>query len=343
MGMDTNLNVDYEKIDVEVNDIFLLMTDGIYEYVSNETLIKIVNENIEDLQVAAKMISDLAYVNQSDDNLTIQILKVDNLALKNVDEIQKQVNKRILPPILEARMTFDGYEIIRELSHSSRSHIYLVKDIQSQDLLALKIPSIDLKDDLAYLERFMLEEWIARRINNENVVKSYISTRKSDYLYNITEYIQGQTLSQWMTDNPKAKIEIVRDIAQQIAKGLNAFHKLEMIHQDLRPHNIMIDSNNCVKIIDFGATRVEGLIESNINLEQENLQGTALYSAPEYFYKKMELLKVIYFHWELLFTKCYQVNFHMEFKLQDAKIKQLKIDWFTNLYILNFQYGLMKL
>lgn len=283
MGMDTNLNVDYEKIDVEVNDIFLLMTDGIYEYVSNETLIKIVNENIEDLQVAAKMISDLAYVNQSDDNLTIQILKVDNLALKNVDEIQKQVNKRILPPILEARMTFDGYEIIRELSHSSRSHIYLVKDIQSQDLLALKIPSIDLKDDLAYLERFMLEEWIARRINNENVVKSYISTRKSDYLYNITEYIQGQTLSQWMTDNPKAKIEIVRDIAQQIAKGLNAFHKLEMIHQDLRPHNIMIDSNNCVKIIDFGATRVEGLIESNINLEQENLQGTALYSAPEYF------------------------------------------------------------
>ncbi|WP_368030846.1 protein kinase [Arcobacter sp. s6] len=283
MGMDTNLNVDYEKIDVEVNDIFLLMTDGIYEYVSNETLIKIVNENIEDLQVAAKMISDLAYVNQSDDNLTIQILKVDNLALKNVDEIQKQVNKRILPPILEARMTFDGYEIIRELSHSSRSHIYLVKDIQSQDLLALKIPSIDLKDDLAYLERFMLEEWIARRINNENVVKSYISTRESDYLYNITEYIQGQTLSQWMTDNPKAKIEIVRDIAQQIAKGLNAFHKLEMIHQDLRPHNIMIDSNNCVKIIDFGATRVEGLIESNINLEQENLQGTALYSAPEYF------------------------------------------------------------
>ena len=287
MGMDTNLNLDYETTDVEVDDIFLLMTDGIYEFVSNETLIKTVNENLDNLQIAAKMISDLAYENQSNDNLTVQILKVDNLALKNVDEIQKQLNKRILPPILEARMTFDGYEVIRELSHSSRSHIYLVKDIQSQDLLVLKIPSIDLKDDSAYLERFMLEEWIARRINSENVVKSHISTRKSEYLYNITEYIQGQTLSQWMIDNPKAKIEIVRDIAQQIAKGLNAFHKLEMIHQDLRPHNIMIDSNNCVKIIDFGATRVEGLIESNVNLEQENLQGTALYSAPEYFLQEI--------------------------------------------------------
>jgi protein phosphatase len=86
-----------------------------------------------------------------------------------------------------------------------------------------------------------------------------------------------------MIDNPKPKIEVVRNIAQQIVKGLNAFHKLEMIHQDLRPHNIMIDLNGCVKIIDFGATRVEGLIETNVNLEQENLQGTALYSAPEYF------------------------------------------------------------
>ena len=283
MGMDSNLNADYETCSVEVNDIFFLMSDGIYEFVSDETLIKITNENIDNLNEAAKIIANFAYENQSDDNLTIQILKVDNIPLKNIDEIQKQLFNRKLPPILEARMIFDGYEIIRELSHSSRSHIYLVKDLQTQLLVALKIPSIDLKDNATYLERFVLEEWIARRINNENVVKAYLANRPSEYLYNITEYIQGQTLTQWMIDNPKPKIEVVRNIAQQIVKGLNAFHKLEMIHQDLRPHNIMIDLNGCVKIIDFGATRVEGLIETNVNLEQENLQGTALYSAPEYF------------------------------------------------------------
>ena len=287
MGMDSNLNVDYETASIEIDDLFFLMTDGIYEFVSNELIIKIVKENINDLNNAAKIIADFAYENKSDDNLTIQILKVDTLPLKDVNEIQKEIHKRVLPPILEARMIFDGYEIIRELSHSSRSHIYLVKDLETQILLVLKIPSIDLKDDAAYLERFMLEEWIGRRIKNENVVKSYLPTKKSDYLYNITEYIQGQTLSQWIIDNPNPKIEIVRDIAQQIAKGLTAFHRLEMIHQDLRPHNIMIDSNNCVKIIDFGATRVEGLIESNVNLDQENLQGTALYSAPEYFLQEV--------------------------------------------------------
>ncbi len=287
IGMDSNLNVDYETADVEINDIFFLMTDGIYEFVSDEIIINTTIENIDNLDLAAKLISDLALENQSDDNLTIQILKVDNLPLKNVDEIQKQLYKRNLPPILEARMTFDGYEIIREISHSSRSHIYLAKDLQTEVLVALKIPSIDLKDNAAYLERFTLEEWIARRINSENVVKAYLASKNSDYLYNITEYIQGQTLNQWMIDNPNPKIEVVRDIAQQIAKGLTAFHKLEMIHQDLRPHNIMIDINGCIKIIDFGATRVEGLIESNINLEQENLQGTALYSAPEYFLQEI--------------------------------------------------------
>lgn len=283
MGMDSQLNIDYENFQVEENDIFLFMTDGVYEFVSEEALIKIINENEEDLDTKAKIIVDLAYENQSDDNLTIQILKVDKLPNKNIDETHAQLQERPLPPLLEARMIFDGYEILREISNTSRSHIYLAKDIESEDLIVIKIPSIDLKDDKAYLERFLLEEWIARRINSAYVVKAYLQTRKRNYLYNVTEYIKGQTLTQWMIDNPKPKIEIVRDIIEQIAKGLMAFHKLEMIHQDLRPENIMIDSSNSVKIIDFGATRVEGIIETDKFIKQENLLGTALYCAPEYF------------------------------------------------------------
>ena len=283
MGMDSQLNIDYKNFQVEKNDIFLFMTDGVYEFVKEEALIKIINENKEDLDTKAKIIVDLAYENQSDDNLTIQILKVDNLPNKNIDETHAQLQERPLPPLLEARMIFDGYEILREISNTSRSHIYLAKDIQSQDLIVIKIPSIDLKDNKAYLERFLLEEWIARRINSAYVVKAYLQTRKRNYLYNVTEYIEGQTLTQWMIDNPNPKLEIVREIIQQIAKGLMAFHKLEMIHQDLRPENIMIDNSNSVKIIDFGATRVEGIIETNKFIEQENLLGTALYAAPEYF------------------------------------------------------------
>ncbi len=75
----------------------------------------------------------------------------------------------------------------------------------------------------------------------------------------------------------------MRDIAEQIAKGLRAFHRLEMLHQDLKPENIMIDTMGTVKIIDFGSTRVAGLEETNSLITQNNILGTALYTTPEYF------------------------------------------------------------
>ena len=70
---------------------------------------------------------------------------------------------------------------------------------------------------------------------------------------------------------------------EQIAKGLQAFHRQEMIHQDIRPENILIDTHGTVKIIDFGSTRVEGIEEINSLIQQENMLGTLQYSAPEYF------------------------------------------------------------
>jgi len=282
LGIDSKINTDYETLQVEQGDIFLCMTDGVYEYVSDEFLINSLDE-YDDFDILAKAIIDFAYSEGSSDNLTIQIIRVDILPDKNISEIQKQLVEKPITPILEARMTFDGYKIIRELSASSRSHVYLAVDIQTDTSVVIKTPSIDMQDDRAYLERFMMEEWIARRINSANVVKTYEQTRKRNYLYSVTEFVDGQTLTQWMIDNPNPTIEMVRDIAEQIGKGLYAFHRLDMIHQDIRPENIIIDKTGTVKIIDFGSTRVEGIMDISTYIQQEHLQGTALYSAPEYF------------------------------------------------------------
>ena len=107
--------------------------------------------------------------------------------------------------------------------------------------------------------------------------------RKRNFFYIATEYIEGQTLTQWMTDHPKPDIETVREIVEQIAKGLQAFHRLEMLHQDLRPENIMIDTTGTVKIIDFGSTRVAGIEEQGTSFQNHHILGTAQYTAPEYF------------------------------------------------------------
>jgi len=180
-------------------------------------------------------------------------------------------------------MSFDGYKIIRAIHQSSRSHVYLAVDEDNGEQVVLKTPSIDLRNDPTYLERFTMEEWIARRINNAHVLKPCAQTRKRHYLYIALEFIDGQTLTQWMVDNPKPDLETVRGIIEQIAKGLRAFHRLEMLHQDLRPDNIMIDSTGTVKIIDFGSTRVAGIMEIASSNQQNNILGTAQYTAPEYF------------------------------------------------------------
>ena len=180
-------------------------------------------------------------------------------------------------------MIFEGYRIVRELHASSRSHIYLAIDMETELPVSIKIPSIDLRDDPTYLKRFMMEEWIARRIDNPHVLKAYPPPRRRDHLYVVTEFIEGQTLAQWMIDNPKADLETVRDIVEQIARGLRAFHRMEMLHQDLRPQNIMIDRNGTVKIIDFGSVRVNGVVEANAAGDQNAILGTEQYTAPEYF------------------------------------------------------------
>ncbi len=179
-------------------------------------------------------------------------------------------------------MDFDGYNIVRKIYGSSRSHVYLAIDKETGMQLVMKTPSIDLQSDPAYLERFLMEEWIARRINSPYVLKPCVQKRQRNYMYTIMEFIDGQTLTQWMIDNPKPDLETVRGIVEQIAKGLRAFHRLEMLHQDLRPENIMIDTTETVKILDFGSTQVAGIMEITTPIERTNILGTAQYTAPEY-------------------------------------------------------------
>jgi len=283
LGMKDQLELDYQTIEIAAQDVFVLATDGIYEFVTEEFIISAIKSNSDNLDQAAKSILDEAYQQGSDDNLTIQIVRIDQLPNQDASEIYQQITTLPFPPELKPRMSFDGYEITRELQISHRSHIYLAVDSETNEQVVIKIPSIDLRNDREYLERFLMEEWIARRINNPYVLKPCKQTRKRNYLYIVTEFINGKTLKQWIADNPEPDIEAVRKIIEQIATGLNAFHRQEMLHQDLRPDNIMIDETGTVKIIDFGSTRVAGLSETSSQLNNENILGTAQYTAPEYF------------------------------------------------------------
>ena len=283
LGVNGEVEIDYRMVPLERGDVFVLATDGVYEYVAARFITNAIKQHAADLDGAARAVVTEAYNKGSGDNLTVQIVRIDGLPDAEAGDAASLVSELPLPPLLEPRMLFDGYRIVRQLHASSRSHIYLAVDTTDEKLVALKIPSIDLRDDPAYLKRFMMEEWVARRIDSAYVLKALPQPRKKNFLYVVTEFVEGQTLTQWMIDNPAPDLETVRKIVEQIAKGLRAFHRKEMLHQDLRPDNVMIDKTGTVKLIDFGSTRVAGVAEARPATDGDAILGTVQYTAPEYF------------------------------------------------------------
>lgn len=283
MGASDHLELDYRTLPLERDDIFVLVTDGVYEFVDATFMADTLRDHGDDLDSAARLLVSEAYKHGSTDNLTAQIVRVDTLPRPDSDELVQQLTDLPFPPPLDARMEFDGYRIVRQLHASSRSHVYLAVDEQTGAQVTLKTLATDLQQDPLQIERFLMEEWIARRIDSPHVVKPCLQDRKRHYLYTVSEFIEGQTLKQWLVDHPKPDLETVRGLVEQIARGLRAFHRLEMLHQDLRPDNIMIDTTGTVKLIDFGSTRVAGLLEIRACTDDADIRGTAQYTAPEYF------------------------------------------------------------
>ena len=283
LGINPQIEIDYREIQLEKGDVFLLATDGAYAYFDNRVVAGTIGDGLDDPDRTAQAIVEEAWRRGSQDNLTVQIIRIDQLPDREAGEFFGPSSELPLPPLLEARSIFDGYRIVRELHASSRSHTYLAVDTETDALVALKIPSIDLRDDPSYLRRFMMEDWVARRIDSPHVLKPRSHSRRRNFLYVATEFIDGQTLTQWMVDNPRPDLETARAIIEQIANGLRAFHRLEMLHQDLRPENVMIDKTGTAKIIDFGSTKIAGVAEATPAIRNSDILGTVQYTAPEYF------------------------------------------------------------
>lgn len=248
----------YQVRALDEGDQFVLATDGVYEHVDPQFVLQALRDHAEDLGVAAQAIVAEAFARGSADNLTVQIVRVERLPDEAGGEIRHQLTELPLPPLLEPRAVFDGYSVPRAnfMAAAAATSISAARGLETGRQVVLKIPSIDLRGVPAYLERFMMEQWVAQRIDSAHVLKPHLATRKRQFLYVVTEYIDGQTLTQWMVDNPRPDLETVRGIVEQLARGLLAFHRLEMLHRDLRPDNIMIDRAGTVKIIDFGSTLV---------------------------------------------------------------------------------------
>ncbi|WP_151707586.1 bifunctional protein-serine/threonine kinase/phosphatase [Acinetobacter sp. TUM15064] len=281
LGADYRIEIDYRNIELKEKDIFLLMTDGVYEFVTDQQLLDLILVDA-DLNQLAKAFVEKALEQGSDDNLSLQVIHVEQLPELNQFHIPQDY---VFPQQLSKGEVFEGYVIDKILHQNHRSCLYLAHDTQQQPLV-IKTLGVDLQQDKNAVEQFQLEDWVSKRLKHDNLMQCYPHNTEKKYLFQCYEYLQGETLAQWLHRQEKPlNLDEILPILQQTALALNAMHRLEMLHQEIRPKNIMvINAENAMKIklIDYGSTAVRGLVEINPKNANRAL-GTLAFMAPEYF------------------------------------------------------------
>jgi len=155
--------------------------------------------------------------------------------------------------------------------------VYKVRDLETDEIVALKILKPEIATDPTVQENFKRELCLARKITHKNVCRIHDFSRSNGTAYASMEFIEGESLQSRLNRVGTLPVNQAFDIAQQICAGLREAHAQGIVHRDLKPANIMLDRSGTVKIMDFGVAR---LIQ-NTGPMTGTIVGTPAYMAPE--------------------------------------------------------------
>jgi serine/threonine protein kinase/Flp pilus assembly protein TadD len=147
------------------------------------------------------------------------------------------------------------YEIIEELGKGGMGRVYKVHDEEIAEEVALKLLKPDIASDEKTIERFRNELKIARKVSHKNVCRMYDIGREDEKYFITMEYVAGEDLKSLIRKKGGLSTKEAIGIAQQVCEGLAEAHRLGVVHRDLKPQNIMIDTEGNAKIMDFGIAR----------------------------------------------------------------------------------------
>jgi serine/threonine protein kinase len=170
------------------------------------------------------------------------------------------------------------YKLIDEIGRGSFATVYIVRDTKTNRIFAMKAMLYELSDDGELLARFQREAHILLTLHDPHIVRIFEYGDESDLHYILMDYIDGQNLKyHTLTSGPMEPAHAL-DYARQIAEGLDTAYKNGVVHRDIKPQNIVINSQGVAKITDFGLARSR----ETVTLTQSNVfMGTAYYIPPE--------------------------------------------------------------
>ncbi len=182
-------------------------------------------------------------------------------------------------PIGPNSMIGERYRVVRVLGSGGMAYVFLAEDIQTGQLVALKVMRDDLDNtDTEYIRRFATEARAAASLDHPNIVRVIDYGQDGDTRYIVQEYVDGMTLKELIAERKGLNWKLAVLLMIQIASALEHAHQRGVIHRDIKPQNVLITKDMVAKVTDFGIARTNN---SAITLTGSFAFGSVHYFSPE--------------------------------------------------------------
>jgi eukaryotic-like serine/threonine-protein kinase len=182
--------------------------------------------------------------------------------------------------VIDVGQVLDKYELLERVGQGGMAIVYRGLDRSLQREVAVKVLHRHLSDHQEARDRFEREAHAVAKLRHENILEIFdYSGKTSDDSYIVTEFIEGQTLKEFITDHPPQFPEIGAMITVQICRALAHAHAQGILHRDVKPENVMIRTDGVVKLMDFGISQ---MIDTQRLTVTGQLLGSPAYMSPEH-------------------------------------------------------------
>ena len=185
------------------------------------------------------------------------------------------------------------YEILGRIGGGGMALVYKAHDILLNRYVAVKVLRQQYVNDEEFIRRFRREAQSAASLSHPNIVSIYDVGQELEVHYIVMEYVEGVTLNDVIKERAPLQVEEAVHFASQICDALDHAHVNQIIHRDIKPHNILIGKNGRVKVTDFGIARATS---SSSITQTGSVVGSVHYFSPEHAKGQQQVLNRIYIH-----------------------------------------------
>ncbi|WP_445158872.1 protein kinase domain-containing protein [Halomonas sp. E14] len=287
LGLDGSIDIDYVRTPLKQGDIFLFTTQAVRGTLMPSDYVQLIRQDASDLDAACERLASAARERAQErgyggEQFCFQLVRIDQLPGEESDHPGRIYGDLPIPPELSPGERIDGLEVQEVLSRTAQSRVYRVRDTHTEREMVMKAPSPELSNRNAYLEHFLLQQWVVERVKSPFVVRVMEPSRPRRFLYYLMVYVEGITLAEWARRHPQANLAQRLDIAVQLGKAVQALHHRDLLHQRIHPENILIDAHGQVVLTDFSACHMRDLDGHRRSRELARQVGLSEHSAPEY-------------------------------------------------------------